>query len=286
MKTFATDPRPEKRTLRPCPICGSTHFSSLWDLGAFSFSRCSICGLVQQNPQPDVEFVLARYDESYLDYEVARHEDYAKLERMALADLGFAEIQQRLMSRDAPGGRTPSFLDVGCATGALIAGLSNEGWSCVGVEPCEPAARYGREVFGLDIRPVVLGKAALHPASFDIVHASHLIEHLNEPVEFLAEAKRLLAPGGVLILTTPNIDGFQARALGAKWRSAIYDHLFLFSFRNLGKMVENAGFEVLRSSTWGGWASGQRPRFVKKPLDKAVKIFGWGDVMALLCRPV
>ncbi len=286
MKTFATDPRPENKTPRPCPICGSMRFLPLWDLGAFSFARCSECGLVQQNPQPDAEFVLPRYDESYLAYEVERHEDYAKLERMALADLGFAEIQRRLMSREAPVGKKPSFLDVGCATGALLAGLAKEGWSCVGVEPCEPAARYGHEVFGLDIRPIVLGKAALPPASFDIVHASHLIEHLNEPAEFLAEAKRLLAPGGLLIITTPNIAGFQARVLGAKWRSAIYDHLFLFSLRNLGTMVRNAGFEVVRSATWGGWASGQRPTFVKKPLDKAVKILGWGDVMALLCRPL
>ena len=285
MKTFATIPRPEKKTLRPCPICGSTKASILWDLGDFSFSRCSGCGLVQQNPQPDAEYVLARYDESYRDYEVERHDDYARLEGMALADLGFSEISDKLASRKGPDERPPTFLDVGCATGALIAGLSSKGWSCVGIEPCEPAARYGREAFGVDIRATVLEKAALPSASFDIVHASHLIEHLNEPAKFLDEARRLLAPGGFLVITTPNIDGLQARILGPRWRSAIYDHLFLFSMRNLSRLVERAGFGIVRSITWGGWASGLKPKSIKKPLDKMVKILGWGDVMALLCQP-
>ena len=259
-------------------------FSPLWDLETFSFSRCSGCGLIQQNPQPDVDYVLARYDESYRDYEVERHGDYSRLERLALRDLGFGKIESSLMARQAGGGLPPRFLDIGCATGALLAGLAVAGWFCVGVEPCESAARYGREVFGLDIRPTVLEKAALPPGSFDIVHASHLIEHLNEPAQFLEEAGRLLASGGYLILTTPNADGFQARLLGPKWRSAIYDHLYLFSRNGLVRMLEEKGFQLVRGITWGGWAAGLKPAVMKKPLDRLAKVLGWGDVMALLCR--
>ena len=284
MKTFATIPKPETSRPRECILCGSERFAPLWNLEAFAFSRCSRCGLIQQNPQPDVEDVLARYGESYLDYEVENHEAYARLERMALADLGFAEIEGRLMGRRENGHPSPRFLDVGCATGALMAGLVADGWSCVGVEPCEPAARYGREVFGLDIRSTVLEKADLPTRSFDIVHASHLIEHLNEPARFIDVAETLIAGDGYMILTTPNAEGFQARFLGAKWRSAIYDHLYLFSKADLTQLLRKHGFEVLRSITWGGWAAGLKPRAAKKPLDKLAKSLGWGDVMALLCR--
>ncbi|HUX37312.1 MAG TPA: class I SAM-dependent methyltransferase [Rectinemataceae bacterium] len=282
MKTFATKPRPESFTPRPCAICGSQDFRPLWNLESFSYVICAECGLVQQNPQPDPEFVLARYDDSYRDYEVERQGDYARLERLALGDLGFAELGAGIGARAAAQGRSPTFLDVGCATGALIAGLEKEGWKCVGVEPCVPAARFGRSL-GLDIRPCVLEEAELASASFDVVHASHLIEHLNDPSVFLLEARRLLAPGGLLIITTPNIDGLQARLLGPAWRSAIYDHLYLFSKRSLRRLLEKSGFELRRRATWGGWAAGLKPAFLKKPLDRLVKPLGIGDVMAFLC---
>lgn len=284
MKTFATRPRREPHAVLPCPLCGGRAFRPLWDLSDFSFVTCLDCGLVQQNPQPLAESVLARYDESYLEYESARQFDYAKLERMALADLRFPAIEAEVFSEAAPLHRRPRMLDVGCATGALLATFSEAGWDCVGVEPCAPAAEYGRERFGLDIRSSTLEAASLTEASFDVIHASHLIEHLNDPVAFLKEVVRLVAEDGYVIITTPNIGGFQARVLGAAWRSAIYDHLYLYSWRTLPAMLSACGLRVLRSITWGGWAAGLRPSFVKRPLDLAAKKFGFGDVMAFLCR--
>jgi SAM-dependent methyltransferase len=290
MKTFATRPRLEPKALRPCASCASLHFRSRWDLGAFSFVTCRDCGLVQQNPQPLREAVLARYDESYLAYETERQFDYAALERKAFDDLGLASFEASVLSaagpgqvRSAQGGRRPRVLDIGCATGALLHSFSKSDWDRVGVEPCAPAAAYGRERFGLDIRAAILEECSFEDGEFDLVHASHLIEHLNDPAAFLAETGRILSRQGRLILTTPNIDGLQARLLGPGWRSAIYDHLYLFSKGVLRGMLHDAGFRVLRLSTWGGWAAGLRPAWLKKPLDRFAKRTGTGDVMALLC---
>jgi hypothetical protein len=100
---------------------------------------------------------------------------------------------------------------------------------------------------------------------------------------FLRQALDLLVPEGHLILTTPNIDGFQARILGPQWRSVIYDHLYLFSIRTLSQMLEAAGARVAKIATWGGWALGLRPAFIKGPLDAMAKRSRMGDVMSLLC---
>lgn len=280
MKTFATVPRAEARRERPCALCGGTSFKPLWDCGSFSFVRCPSCGLIQQNPQPVAGAVLERYGEAYRDYEVERQFDYAALERKALDDLGLEEAAAGLLARAA--GRRPRVLDVGCATGALLADFRERGWDCVGVEACAEAAAYGSERFGLDIRASTLEEARLEAGSFELVHASHLIEHLNEPASFLDEAARLLAPSGILALTTPNADGFQARLFGPAWRSAIYDHLYLFSLATLSLLLESRGFRILRFVTWGGWAAGLKPAFLKAPLDRAAKRRGFGDVMALL----
>lgn len=285
MKTFATIPRPEARSEKPCALCGGARFHPLWNCGSFSFVRCADCGLIQQNPQPEEGAVLERYDRSYLDYEVERQFDYAALERKALDDLCLEEATETLRAEAEERGRLPRVLDVGCATGALLSDFKARGWECLGVEPCAPAAAYGAKRFGLDIRPSTLGEAGLEAGSVDLFHASHLIEHLNDPGAFLDEARRILAPHGLLALTTPNADGFQARLLGSAWRSAIYDHLYLFSVRSLERLLEAHGFAVLRLITWGGWAAGLRPRFLKRPLDRAAKRHGFGDVVALLASP-
>jgi 2-polyprenyl-3-methyl-5-hydroxy-6-metoxy-1,4-benzoquinol methylase len=284
MKTFATRPRKEPHAIRACPLCGGRSFRPLWSLGDFSFVACRDCGLVQQNPQPLEESVLARYDESYLDYESERQFDYADLEKRALDDLRFPAIEAELLATAAAGRRKPRLLDVGCATGALLATFRDRGWDCVGVEPCAPAAAYGRDRFSLDIRASTLAEASLEAGSFDVIHASHLIEHVNDPVAFLRDAVRLAAEDGYVVITTPNIAGFQARLLGREWRSAIYDHLYLFSLGTLTAMLSLCGLRVLRSVTWGGWAAGLKPAFLKRPLDLASKRLGFGDVMAILCR--
>ncbi len=268
----------------PCALCGGDSFARQWDCGAFAFVRCRRCGLVQQNPQSRPESIAARYDEAYLRYEEENQYAYRDLELMALRDLGLEAAAAPLFDRARAEGRGPRVLDVGCATGALLAALRDRGWDPQGVEISEAQARYGERRWSLPIFAGTLESAAFPSGCFDLVHASHLIEHLNSPAAFLDEAARVLAPGGLLALTTPNIDGLQARLLGAGWRSAIYDHLYLFSLRTLGELLESRGFEVSRSATWGGWARGLRPAFIKGPADALAKRWGFGDVMAALAR--
>ena len=284
LKTFATNPVPEAKRSIPCALCGGTSFAPAWNCGDFAFVACRRCGLLQQNPQSEPEAVAARYDEAYLRYEEANQYAYRDLELLALADLELAAAAAPLFERARRKGRRPRVLDVGCATGALLAALRDAGWEPQGVEISEAQARYGRERHGLPIFAGSLEAAAFPGASFDLVHASHLIEHLNSPGSFLDEAARVLAPGGFLVLTTPNADGFQARLRGPKWRSAIYDHLYLFSLRTLRALLESKGFAVTRSATWGGWPQGMHPAFIKRPLDSLAKRCGFGDVMAVLAR--
>ena len=268
----------------PCALCDSESFSRHYDCGAFAFVRCRRCGLVQQNPQSAIESIAARYDEAYLRYEEENQYAYRDLELLALGDIGLESEAAPLFDRARAEGRGPRALDVGCATGALLAAFRDSGWEPQGVEISAAQARYGEERHRLPIYAGTLEAADFPAASFDLVHASHLIEHLNAPAAFLDEAARILAPGGLLALTTPNIDGFQARLLGPGWRSAIYDHLYLFSLRTLRELLESRGFAIVRSATWGGWARGLRPSFIKRPMDALAKRWGFGDVMAILAR--
>jgi len=176
--------------------------------------------------------------------------------------------------------KTPSILDIGCATGALLASLRNRGWQVTGVE-ISPSAEYARCERALDVRSSVLEENSFPAETFDVVHASHLIEHLNDPFAFLMEVSRVLKKNGFIFITTPNIDGFQSRLFGSSWRSAIFDHLYLFSVSTLSKLLKKTGFKIESCRTWGGLAAGTVPVWQKKIADNLVKHFGSGDVMII-----
>ena len=260
----------------------------------FQYVRCRCCGLVQINPQPVPAAVARRYGENhgedYLAYEKANEEAFLRLQELALKDAGFFELEQMLLSgKTIPSGITaPSgatVLDIGCASGSLLMMLKNRGWLVRGVEISGPQAAYCRER-GLEVMALPLEENRFPRQSFDVVLASHLIEHLNDPGNFVREVKRILKPGGRFFVTTPNITGLQSRIFRSRWRSAIFDHLYLFSKRTLRLLLENSGFTVERVKTWGGLGAGFAPLWAKRILDTVAKPLNFGDVMIVRARSI
>ena len=156
--------------------------------------------------------------------------------------------------------------------------LKERGWTVKGVEISGPQAVYCREQ-GLEVSSLPIEKNNFEPGFFDAVITSHVIEHVNDPFSFAKEVRRILKPKGYFYITTPNISGFQARIFGSRWRSAIFDHLYLFSIKTLCGLLEKSGFTVERVKTWGGLAAGTAPAPVKRVFDKLAKPLGFGDVM-------
>jgi SAM-dependent methyltransferase len=144
-----------------------------------------------------------------------------------------------------------------------------------------PAADYARRERGLHISSLPLEENKFPDGFFDLVLASHLIEHLNDPGGFVREVHRICAPGAHFLITTPNIAGFQARLFGARWRSAIFDHLYLFSVKTLSRLLRDRGFSPEKVITWGGLAAGTVPGPLKALADRWAKRGGWGDVLLI-----
>lgn len=272
LRTFSTRPRPEESDSRPCPLCGGARASRIWRADGAEFCECASCGLWRQDPQPRKEGILARYGDEYLAYETSRHLEYRAISLKSLAEAGLEP------GRPGPG---RAVLEIGCATGALLSAFAEAGWEAVGIEAGASMAEYARRAFGLDVRHGTIEDVELPPAGFDAVVATHLIEHLNEPRRFLSLVRRSLKDGGKLYLITPNSAGLQPALLGERWRSAIRDHLYLFSRKTLRAMLASEGLAVEYAGTWGGWPAGMRPAWLKRPVDAAAKLLGLGDVMVV-----
>jgi 2-polyprenyl-3-methyl-5-hydroxy-6-metoxy-1,4-benzoquinol methylase len=223
------------------------------------------------------EDLRRRYGPEYFTYELANEENFFGLMRLGLADIAFDRVAAGM-----PSPRT--FLDVGCATGMLLQWMQGRGWGVQGVDVCRESAEYGERVRGVRIRAGTLEEARFPDRSFAVAHFSHLIEHVSDPRAFLREVRRVLRDDGRAVITTPNIEGLQARLFGARWRSAIVDHLVLFSRRTLRRVLAEEGFAIEREVTWGGLAAGTAPAWLKRPVDRLAKRLGFGDVMLFLAR--
>lgn len=138
-----------------------------------------------------------------------------------------------------PAGR---ILDVGCGLGFFLSGL-REGWDRHGVEVSRFAAEHAR-TWG-DIFAGTLEEAAYPAARFDAVVFHHVIEHIDEPLRTLREIRRVLRPGGWLVLGTPDFDSGCARRFGESYR-LLHDptHVSLFTCESMHRLLRDEGFAV------------------------------------------
>jgi methionine biosynthesis protein MetW len=143
-------------------------------------------------------------------------------------------------------------LDVGCASGYLAAALRERGSATVGIEPdpamAEEAARHCERVLSVGIDAAM---AELVDERFDAVVFGDVLEHLADPWETLLWARSVLAPGGVALVSVPNIAHWSARweLLRGRFSYADYGifdrtHLRFFTQLSAHKLAQGAGFEV------------------------------------------
>jgi SAM-dependent methyltransferase len=211
--------------------------------GGYGIEECPACGLVQLVPTPSPETLRALYEgESYFGGGEgdSGYAQYASQEQEYLAT--FREDVRRIREL-VPTGR---LLEVGCGYGYFLKCALDAGYDAYGIDLSPEAvaqaqARFPGRVFRglLEETPEIQGQA------FDVVFASHLIEHLTEPAAFLRAAGRLLRPGGLVVLVTPNIKSLLARFSGSRWVSfKIPEHVSYYDPRTITELLRRSGYEV------------------------------------------
>jgi SAM-dependent methyltransferase len=239
-------------------------------------ARCRRCRMVYRNPRETDAQVLSAYagmeDPHYLDERECRGMN--------------ALLSLKALKRHVPGGR---LLEIGCSTGFLMNAARLE-FEAHGVEPSAWAARIARERFGLDVHAGPFETFEAPAGSFDAMLLVDVIEHVLDPRTVLQRAARLLRPGGVVYLVTPDINSLSARILGRYWWGLRPAHLSYFSPVTLRRLLDETGFSVVeqrsygRIFTYGYWLSRleKYPAFVRGPIGRLIALLGWHDKILYL----
>ncbi|HWI95844.1 MAG TPA: class I SAM-dependent methyltransferase [Solirubrobacterales bacterium] len=237
-----------------CPGCAATQDNAAVLLrgrdrltgapGDFEVVACSECGLAFTEPRLRPEDFAIYYPENYSAYvprarvrglSLGKRLDVVRLE--AIVRYGpYRKVLQR------PPGR---LLDVGCGTGDLAAVFMRHGWQASGIEPSEQAVRFAREA-GVDAVNGTLADAPWEDGHFDAIVFNHSLEHIDKPADALAEAARLLRPGGLLAVAVPNFGSWHRRLFGSAWLQLdLPRHLQHFDRDSLGGLVRRSGLRPL-----------------------------------------
>jgi 2-polyprenyl-3-methyl-5-hydroxy-6-metoxy-1,4-benzoquinol methylase len=280
-----------------CKLCGGNVLDALHRKEGYDLVRCRACGLVFVANPPDAAALEKLYS-----FETGYH---AALDTDPISTAFHAReaaLNLRVLQRHARGGR---LLDVGCSTGLFLEAARDAGWQVRGLEYSKDSSRIARDVRKLDVKTGVLEADTFEPASFDVVTLWDVIEHVPDPVQVLARAANVVAPGGLLVLKTPNIDGLYpqlslrlAQRLGFWSHPEPPGHLYQFSAATLARMARQSGFEVvtthhqripisysfgtprqwLRSAKWAAYCAA----FI--PVAWAGPWLGLGDDMVMVLR--
>lgn len=146
-----------------------------------------------------------------------------------------------------PDGR---LLEVGCGGGGLLKIMQELGWKTEGVD-FDPAAVENALGKGLRVHLGGLKEVNFSDNHFDAIAMIHLIEHVHDPVDLLQECRRILKPGGSVLIVTPNVSSLGHRVFGSAWRGLEPPrHLHLFSKSSLNALAKKAGLDPcwIRSS--------------------------------------
>jgi SAM-dependent methyltransferase len=208
-------------------------------LGEWALLQCGGCGVVYLNPSPTEKELRGLYTQAYFtEHQLQSSHAREKVENEIASRLGVA---RQLAGEVGPPSR---WLDVGCASGYLIAAGQRLGHEVAGVEISEWAAAFATQELGLEVFHGTLEEFARDwdGRDFNLITAMAYIEHSSTPLEDLRTMGKLVGPGGRVVLRVPNVKSLDRHWHGGLWRGwSLPYHMYHFHPGPLLRLAERAG---------------------------------------------
>ena len=140
-------------------------------------------------------------------------------------------------------------LDLGCGEGHFLKHASLQGWDVSGIDLKAENTEFAKKVLQIkNAHCAPLGEVLLPEKTFNVVTLYDLIEHLSNPFSELKKINKLLQPGGLVVISTPNVKN--SIFMKERWTGYIVKgHICFFSKKTLTQMLQRAGFKVIFSKT-------------------------------------
>jgi SAM-dependent methyltransferase len=251
--------------LHRCPVCESTQIVRGYDLGEFEVLRCDACHAAWRSNMYTPAQVAAMYeDEPYEEHPFFGYDSDAESLRKVPRYRRFQHALD-VLEREVSARR---LLDVGAGAGTFMAIAADRGWDVHGVEMNAALCQEAEKAVGPG-RMSCGAFEALDPAEkgYDVITMWDVIEHVLDPATFIASAQRMLRPGGIIVVCTPDEESLLAntgkRILDASKGRVAYPalalhpryHTFFFSGTSLENLFGARAMTVVESYSQAAFAA-------------------------------
>jgi len=178
------------------------------------------------------------------DYHLRRgHSGDAALEAIKAATTH--RYLRMLLRAGSPGRR---LLEVGCSAGASLAAAAADGWEAHGVEVSPEAADVARRRSAVhSVHTGTLEAAPFASGFFDAIIFFDVIEHIDPPQPIFAAVARLLKPGGLVLMVTPDAGSLSLSMMRSRWPHLFLEHVIIYTRAALASAMSAAGLRIERA---------------------------------------
>ncbi|MDQ3964075.1 MAG: class I SAM-dependent methyltransferase [Actinomycetota bacterium] len=234
-----------------CPACGEDKRRVEFEKFSLTFQRCLQCRTVYTSPRPSPA-VLDYYYQTSENYLIWNEHIFPASEEARRTKIFRPRVEKVVADCARFGISMNRLVDVGAGFGTFLEEMRTNGSfdDLVGVEPT-PSLAESCKARGLQVVEAGIESVGADLLTADVVTAFEVIEHLYDPAAFLRACSRLLRPGGMIVITCPNVDGFDIMTLRERSATVDLEHLNYFTPRSLAVLLERVGFRIRDVSTPG-----------------------------------
>lgn len=232
-----------------CPICAGEQLMEYAHVKdyfltqeVFNVDQCIECGLLLTNPFPEKSEISKYYDSS----EYFSHPNKKK----SIIGWAYEWVKKRNIRYKfklaTSGIIAGNVLDIGCGSGDFLFYAKNNFWNVTGIEPNDNARAFSQKITeSLIYHPEEINSIADN--SFDVITMWHVLEHVEDLNEQCKQLRRLIKPGGRIVIALPNISSDDAKRYGNYWAGFdVPRHLYHFRFDQIRMLMNKHGFGFLK----------------------------------------
>ena len=233
----------------------------------FNLEECNQCSFVYTNPRPTLDTIGYFYPDSAGYFHPPHEKEFELFKKNSLKgsllksylakrlnypfESNFRFCPSFIFARKSKLMHIPTYvkdgnlLDIGCSSGLYLKRMELLKWNTYGLESNSRAATHAQTL--LKTGKIInqnFSKGIYPENMFDVVHMSMVLEHLHDPKSALLEIRKILKPGGELILSVPNILGLEL-TIHKKYAYTLQvpEHVSHFSPQTLQKLLDSTGFK-------------------------------------------
>jgi len=220
-----------------CPICGLGDSEKAIEDSGYSGMKCKACQVIYVSPRPDGKEMAELYSHGDAHVSPETHMAASRMKRR------YARHNLSIIMKHVPGGR---LLEVGSGAGFFLDEARKRGYDVRGIELNPSQASFIRERFGIEVEESPLSPASFGGERFDVIYHCDVLSHFPDPVGELRKMRQRLGPGGIMVFETGNIGEIERRHYSVFTTFQYPDHLFFFGSASIKRLLEMAGFEIVK----------------------------------------